>query len=108
MIESVPPVGQLHPLMHRTGVGQQFLQQAMHPPGVPSPFGGSLAFDPVEFLQHLDRNREIVVLEIEDRLRVVQEDVGVEDEGLDLGRNPDPRVGGACPARVFHQLVDIL
>jgi hypothetical protein len=52
--------------------------------GVAAPLGRLLALDRVELLEHLDRDREIVVLELEDRLRIVQQDVRVQDEGLGL------------------------
>ena len=40
------------------------------------------ALELVEFLEHRDRNRDVVLLEIADAAAVVEDDVGVEDEEL--------------------------
>jgi hypothetical protein len=82
MTESVPPLGSFDPLVHRARVGQQFLQDAVDAAGVAAALRGLLALDGVELLEHLHRDGEVVVLELEDRLRVVQQDVRVEHEGL--------------------------
>jgi hypothetical protein len=49
----------------------------MHAAGVSASLGGLLRFDGVEFLQNFDWYRQVIVLELEDRLGVVEEDVGV-------------------------------
>jgi hypothetical protein len=68
-------------------IGQQFLEQAMDPPCVAAPFGGLLALDRVEFLEDLHGYREVVLLEFEEGLGVVQQDVRIQDVGLDPGTN---------------------
>ena len=40
------------------------------------------AFELVEFLEHRDRNRDVVLLEIADAAAVVEDDVGVENKEL--------------------------
>ena len=77
---------QLHALVHRARIGQQFLENAVDAAGVAAALGRLLGLDGVELLEDLDRYREVVVLELEDALRVMEEDVRVEHEGLHLGR----------------------
>ena len=74
---------------------------------VPASLGGLLTLDRIEFFKNLDGDGEIVVLELVDRLRIMKENIRVEHEGLNRGRNFDPRIGGYRPAGVFHR-VDIL
>ena len=50
--------------------------------GVAAPLGGLLPFDCVKLLQHLHWDRQVIVFKLEDRLRVVQQDVRVQNVGL--------------------------
>jgi hypothetical protein len=75
----------------------------MHAAGIATPFGGLLAFYGVEFLQNLDRDGEVIVLEFENRLWVVQQDVRIEDEGLYFPCDLELRLKGDDPAQVFHR-----
>ena len=75
----------------------------MHAAGIAPPFGGLLALYGVEFLKNLDRDGEVIVLEFEDRLRVVQQDVRIEDEGLYFPCDLELRLKGNAPAQVFHR-----
>ncbi|OQB91835.1 MAG: hypothetical protein BWX86_01934 [Verrucomicrobia bacterium ADurb.Bin122] len=65
-------------------IGQQLLQHAVHAAGVAPTLRGLLAFYRVELLQDLYGDRQVVVFKFEDRLGVVQEDVGIEHIGLHL------------------------
>ena len=93
--------------MHRARIGQKFLQDAVDPTGVAAAFRVLLGFDRVQFFQNLDGDRQVVLLELVDRVRVVEEDVGVQDKGFHLCRDLEPRFWGDRPAQVFHR-VDIL
>src|SRR5258708_36949341 len=81
MTESVPALGS-DPFVHRAGVRQELLQDAVHPAGVAAALGGLLALDGVELLKDLDRNRQVVVLELEDRLGAVEQNVRVQNVRL--------------------------
>ena len=77
--------------------------RAMHE-GVELDNGGTLSIIINPYL--IDTTRRSPAM---DRLRIVQQNVRVQHEGLDLGRYLDPRNWGRGPARVFHQGgVDIL
>ena len=95
-------VFELHALVHGARVGQQFGKDAVDPTGVAASFGGLLGLDGVELFQNLDRDGQVVVLEFEYRLRVVEEDVGVQDEGLRLCGDLELRFRGFGLAQVFH------
>jgi hypothetical protein len=73
------------------------------PAGVSPALGRLLGLDRIQLLQDLDRDRQVVLLEFENRLRVVKKDIRIQHERLDLCRNPDPRVWGGGPAQVFHR-----
>ena len=75
-------VGQLHTLVHGAGVRQELLEDAVHPAGIAAALGGLLAFYRIELLENLDRNGQVIVLELEDRLRIVQQNVRVQNVGL--------------------------
>ena len=62
----------------QTAFGAQTVERARNGAGVRAALGG-FAFEPVNFLDDLDGNQEVVLLKIEDRVRVVQENVGVEN-----------------------------
>ena len=96
-------VGEFDALVHGAGVGQELLQDAVDAAGVAAALGGLLAFDRIEFLEDLDGDGEVVVLEFIDRLRVVKEDIRVEHEGLHFDRNPVPLTGSRGSFNVFHQ-----
>jgi DNA topoisomerase IB len=68
--------------VHCPRIGQELLQDAVHAPRVASALRGLLALDGIELLQHLDRNREVIVFKFEDRLRVVQQNVRIQNVGL--------------------------
>ena len=90
-------------LVHGAGVRQELLQDAVDAAGVTAALGGLFAFDRIEFLENLDGNGEVVVLEFINRLRVVKEDIRVEHEGLHFDRNPVPLTGSRGSFNVFHQ-----
>jgi len=73
-----------------------------------APLRGLLALDRVQFLENLDRDREIVLLELENRLGVVEENIRVEHERLYLCRNPDPRLSAVAPRVLSIIGVDML
>jgi hypothetical protein len=66
--------------------GWKVVTDAVHAAGVATTLGGLFAFDRVELLKNLDRNREIIVLEFVDRLGVVEKYVRIENVGL----SPNP------------------
>ena len=69
--------GEFDALVHRAGVREKLREDAVHPAGIAASLGGLLRFYGVEFLQNFDWYRQVVILELEDRLGVVEEDVGV-------------------------------
>ena len=69
---------------HGICAGELVAEFAMDLTGIRSS-GGVLRFESVEFFKHLDGYPDVVVLEMEHGERVVDEDVGIEDEILDIG-----------------------
>ena len=58
---------------------------------------GGLALEPVNLLDHLDGDEDVVVRKVEDGVRVVEEDVGVEDVVLHvIKRRQGIRAAGAA------------
>jgi hypothetical protein len=76
------PVAQAHAFEHGARIRQQLLQYAMHVPRIATAFGGLFSLDGVQLLQNLHGDDEVVILKLEDRLRIVKEDVGVQNESL--------------------------
>ena len=62
----------------QTAFGAQTVERARNGARVRPALGG-FAFEPVNFLDDLDGNQDVVLLKIEDRVRVVQKNVGVEN-----------------------------
>ena len=60
----------------------------MDPSRIAPALGGLLALDAVELLKYLDRDREVVVLKLENRFGVVKENIRVEHEGLNFDHHP--------------------
>ena len=87
-------VGKVDALLHGPAVGQELLEDAVDAAGVAAPLGRLLPLDRVELLQHLHWYGEVVLLELEYRLRIVKQKVRVEHEGLNFCRNLDPRIWG--------------
>jgi hypothetical protein len=56
----------------------QAVQHARHAAGVLAQLAG-VALEVVDLLHDLDGDEDVVVLEVEQRVRVVEQDVGVED-----------------------------
>jgi hypothetical protein len=64
-------VWKIHPSLHLGGRGKALVQLAMNFPRIGSS-GGILRLELIEFFEHLDRDPNGVLLELEHRLRVVQ------------------------------------
>ena len=64
-------------LLVQAAIAAKAVEHPRHRAGVPAQLG-RFAFEPVDLLQHLDGDEDGVVLKIEDRVRIVEEDVGVE------------------------------
>ena len=78
---------ELHALSHLLRGAEALAQPPVHLAGIRAARGG-FGFETVQLLEHLDRNPDDVFLKLEHRLRVVDEDVGIEDEvfaGRDVG-----------------------
>ena len=92
MMNRLPPFGSSMPSCIDRESGRSSLQDPVDPAGVAAPLGRLLALDRVQLLEDLDGNRQVVLLELEDRLGVVEQDVRIEHEGLDSGRYLNPRL----------------
>ena len=101
-------IRQLYALQHSVGIWQETLQDSMNPTCVATALRRLFSFNGVELLQHFDRNRQVIVFEFEDRLGIVQKDVGVQHEGLGLRRTLELRLRVGDPAQVFHLAGNIL
>ena len=66
--------------------------------------GGLLAFDGIELLEHLDRDGQVIVFKFEDRLRVVQQDVRIENVSLSPNFNVTLRWLLDHSGSVFHRV----
>ena len=75
---------ELHAGAHLLGGAEAFAQAAMDLAGIRAA-GRGLRLEAIEFLQHFDGNPDHVVLKLEHRLRVVNQDVGVENVVLGGG-----------------------
>ena len=87
-----PPAGQRHALGERA-LGAERVQVAGDQAGVAAQLG-QVALELVDLLDDVDRDDDVVVVEAEDAPRIVEQDVGVEDEvlfhrlaGVSLGRD---------------------
>ena len=78
--EDVEPaaVFELHAEAHLLGGAEAFAQAPVDFAGIGAA-GGGLGLEAVEFLEHFDGNPDDVFLELEHRLGVVNENVGIED-----------------------------
>ena len=87
-------IRQLHTLMHGPRVGQQLLENPVDATGVAPALRGLLTLDGIKLFENLDRDGQVVLLELVDRLGIVKEDVRVQNEGLYFRRNLEPRIWG--------------
>ena len=80
--------------MHGPRVGQQLLENPVDATGVAPALRGLLTLDGIKLFENLDRDGQVVLLELVDRLGIVKEDVRVQNEGLYFRRNLEPRIWG--------------
>ena len=80
------------PLRERPSALAELVEQSRDRPGV-APALGAFALELVDLLDHVDRDDDVVVLEAENGLRIVKEDVGIEDVVL-LHSGSDAISGG--------------
>src|SRR4029079_6363087 len=98
-----PAAGKRHPFCERA-LGAERVQVASHDARV-APQLALVALELVDLLDDVDGNDDVVVVEAEQRPRIVQQDVGVEDEvlfhrlagGFPRARPRDAAVGLLAP-----------
>lgn len=73
-----------HTCSHGFRIGKAVTELAVDVAGIGSS-GCVLRFESVEFLEDFDGNPDVIVLEVQHRERVMDEDIGIEHEIFDGG-----------------------
>ena len=98
-------VGQLHAFA-QAAVAAKAVEHPRHGARVLAEFGG-LALEAVNFLNDFDGNEDVIVLKAQQRMRIVQEDIGIKDVVLHNSKQAEmggtrKRVAGAA---FFHSVL---